>query len=101
MHDAPRQSIVGQILNVIAVGDDPHVILRGNEDVLRASQVCPLPKKMSVSIKDLDAVVLAIAHIDGALRIYGHGMRNLKLAWAVARFAPSQKILAIPRKLNH
>jgi len=88
MHDAPGQSIVRQILNVIAVRDDPHVVPRGNEDVLRASEVCPLAEKMSVSIKDLDAIVLTIAHIDSALRIYCHGMRNLKLAWTPAWFAP-------------
>ena len=34
-HDATGQSVVGQVLDVVAMGDDPHLVLRRDEEILR------------------------------------------------------------------
>ena len=90
MHDPPGQGVVGEVFDVVPMCDDPHVILRRNEDVLGASQMGPLPKEFSLRIKNLDAIVLAVAHIDRALGIDRHRMWNLKVTGAFAGFAPGK-----------
>src|SRR5438045_1020376 len=81
--------------------DDPHLILWRDEDVLRGAQVAPLPEKLAARIENLDAVVLAIAHVHRAFGIDGNGVRDLELTRAFARRTPRGQVFAVARKLHH
>lgn len=66
LHDPTGQRIVGEILDVVAVGDDPHFVVRSNEDILRRSEMIPLAQILPVGSENLNTIVLAIAHVDGS-----------------------------------
>ncbi len=70
VHDSAGQRIVGDVLDIVAVRDDPHLVL-GDEDVLRRAEMRPLTQKFAVFLEDLNAVILAIADVDGIARIDG------------------------------
>src|SRR5438876_884942 len=71
LHQPARQGIVGDVLYVVAMGHDPHLVLGGDEHSLRGAQMRPLLQKLSVRGENLDAVVLSVADVDAALGIDG------------------------------
>src|ERR1022692_2765697 len=69
-HDPPRQRVVGEVLFPVAVGDDPHLVLRRDVHPLGCPQMSPLPQELPVGIENLDAVVLAVADVDILVRVH-------------------------------
>src|SRR5262249_10188397 len=66
-----------------------------DEHVLGAAEVGPLAKELAVRVEDLDTVILAVADVDGAFGIDGHGVGRVELAGALASLAPIKQVLAV------
>ena len=89
-HDTAGESVVGDVLDIVAMGHDPHLIFGRDEDVLRCPQVGPHSKELAVGIKELDAVVLAVTGVDRTFRINRNRVDDVKLTRTRAMLAPKR-----------
>ena len=89
-HDAPSKRIQRPCFNVFTVGDEPQLIFRCHEQILRRAQVIPLSEELPFSCENLNAVVLPITDVHIAFRIERHRVRHVKLARGCAGPAPLQ-----------
>ena len=95
MHEPSRQGVIGDVLDVVAMGDDPHFILWRNKDILSRPQVCPLAEELPVRIEDLDPVILTIADIDSPAGINGNRVRCVKFSRSDSSLSPSQQVFPV------
>src|SRR5262249_39044009 len=95
MHDSPGQRVIGDVFDIVPMRDDPQLILRSNEHVLRTAQIRPLPEEFPVFIENLDPVILTVTDVHRIMRIYRNGVRNVKLTRTSPTLAPCQQILAV------
>jgi hypothetical protein len=58
-------------------------------------QVVPLGLVLALPVENLDAMVLAVGHIDVALGVAADVMRQVELAGLRAGHAPGQEVLAV------
>src|SRR5690242_10523208 len=78
----------------LGIGDVDHIVLI-NVDSARAAELFPLGDEMAVLVKDLDAVVLAVANEQAALGVEGQGVWAIKFADGRSFFAPGLEELAV------
>src|SRR6185437_15518525 len=59
------------------------------------AHVGELLQELAFSVEHLDAVVLAVAHIDAVLRVDRDGVRGVEVAWLRPALAPSRYPIAV------
>ena len=101
MHDPPRQCIVGQVLLVVSVSDDPEFVLGRDVHSLGSPEMGPLPEKFAVGIENLNAIILAVADIHILVGIDSHHMGSVELSRSGAALAPLHQVFAIAGELDH
>ena len=100
LHDTSGKGVVGDVFDVVAVRDDPHLVVGRDEDVLRRAEVVPFAQVLAVGIEDLDAVVLAVADVDDARGIDRDRVNGIELAPTRAGLAPRGDVLAFRGELD-
>src|SRR2546425_392070 len=80
---------------------DVGAALRVEHEVRGALGVRPLREVLALGAEDLDAIVLAVADEDAAIRVDGDAMRQVELARPGARYAPGLLELAGRREAMH
>ena len=88
VHDAPRQCIVGQVLLIVSVSDDPQLVVGRDVHALGSPEMGPLAEELAIGIEDLDAIVLAVADIDILVGIDAHDMGGVELTRVRCRACP-------------
>src|SRR5581483_331109 len=61
----------------------------------RGADVRPLPQKLSIDIENLNAVILAIAHVNAPLSIEHDRVRQIEFARRRSLLSPFEQILSI------
>src|ERR1700751_5776269 len=91
---------IGRLAVVLLLGDVEIAVL-ATADVIRAPHPGPLTEEVTVGREDLDALVRSIGHIKLAVVVGCDAVRQVKLAFALARRAPRFDKPAVAREAVH
>src|SRR5262245_20105621 len=84
----------------MAMGE-PEVLVGRDEQAARRAWVLRLAQEGSVRVEHLDALVVAVGHVDEALGIDRHGMRDVELARSLALASPRRDEVAVAVELEY
>src|SRR5688572_16808896 len=93
LHQLARECVVGDVLTIVAMGQDPHLVFRCDEEALRASEMFPDLDQFAVRVEDLNAVVLTVADIHTVFGVNADRMRYAELSRLIARRPPGSEVL--------
>src|SRR4029453_5022880 len=93
LHQLPCERVVRDGLGIVSMRQHPHFILRRDVETLGAAEMVPDLQQLAAAVENLDAVVLAIAHVDAILRVDSNRMRYAKLPRSVSRGAPGCHVI--------
>src|SRR5438105_3548286 len=97
--NAPLTAWVVSVALLAAAGfriSDVQHIIPVNEDSARAAELFPLGNETAVLVKDLDAVILAIAHEKASPRVECQSMRTVEFACPRHLLSPGFHELPVP-----
>src|SRR5882757_4089711 len=80
--------------------DHPDFVVGSDKDVLRRAEMGPHAEELPFRSEHLDAIILAVAHIDGTLGVELHGVGRVELARSTSGLTPFEQILSVLGKLN-
>src|SRR5207302_203206 len=85
-----RQDLAVAVQNRDAVGDFGHEnhFVAIEPEFVRSQKAGPLCEIAPVAVKDLNAIVFAVANIDAIVRIHPHAVNQIELPRSRPRFAP-------------
>jgi glycyl-tRNA synthetase alpha subunit len=72
---------------VVSTVHHPNVLVWCNQQTIGVTDVSPLPDELTLGIEDLDALILAVAHIYAALFVDSNTMRQVEFASACSVFS--------------
>ncbi len=84
---------------VVSAVHHPNVLVWCNRQTVGVADISPLLDELTLRIKDLNALILAIANIHAALVVDGDTMRQIEFADACSVFSPSLDEVTVTIKL--
>jgi hypothetical protein len=99
--DSSAQRVQRSRLDVFPMRDHPKFVVGRDKEVLRRTQMGPHAEELPLGSEDLDAIILAVAHIDRTLGVELHGVGCIELAGSTPGLTPFEQIPALLGKLDY
>ena len=75
--------------------DDPKLVVLGHPEGARHDNIAPLIEEGAVVVKNLDAGIVPVGHIDPPVRIHRDGVGEIEITGSEAQFSPALDELAV------